>query len=321
MVDGNFIYPNVDRFKAIFSGLDVAFGTGEGRWVKRPPRSEDFVQHLMGQGPGIGIAPLRSDSKVLFAAIDLDEPDFDAAREMQKCIPGHSFLEKSRSGNAHVWCFFEEPIEAWVAMGILKEATIAAGKDHVEVFPKNHNFERVRLGNYINLPFHGDSRPVMSMYDFQAKQHVDVLNLADFLDYVEDSPNYPEAWSKKADWLMISAPDQRESRTEFGTQANLHICGAHILETSDVNPVLEGHRASVYFALAKQLTNWSEVDHDEALMMMRTVNSDSPDPISDSELRRILDNAERGRFTSTGCDDPLFAPYAHPDCPIAHPKA
>lgn len=318
MIDGNFIYQNVNRFQALFSGLDTAFGTGVGRWVKRPPRAEDFVQHLMGQGPGIGIAPLRPDSTVMFAAIDLDEPDFDAAREMQKYIPGTSFLEKSRSGNAHVWCFFDDPIEAWVAMGILKEATIAAGKDHVEVFPKNHNFERVRLGNYINLPFHGDSRQIVSMYDFQAKQHVDVLNLPDFLDRAGRTANLPEAWRKKADWLMISAPDQRESRAEFGTQANLHICAEYIIENADTNPVTEGHRAAVYFALAKQLTNWREVDHDEALMMLRSVNEASPVPIPDAELRRILGNAERGMFTSTGCDDPLVLAYAHPDCKIAH---
>jgi hypothetical protein len=69
------------------------------------------------------------------------------------------------------------------------------------------------------------------------------------------------------------------------------------------------------------LTNWRECDHDEALMLMRSVNECSPDRIADTELRRILGNAERGQFTSTGCDDPLFAPYAHPSCPIANPRS
>jgi hypothetical protein len=52
--------------------------------------------------------------------------------------------------------------------------------------------------------------------------------------------------------------------------------------------------------------------------MLRELNASSPDPISDYELKRILGNAERGEYTSTGCDDPLFQPYAHPDCPIAN---
>jgi hypothetical protein len=88
---------------------------------------------LQGDGPGIGIAPLRPDSKVGFAAIDLDEPDFDAARRMQEFIPGTSWIERSRSGNAHIWVFFVEPIDAWVPMGVLRYATTAVGKQGVEV--------------------------------------------------------------------------------------------------------------------------------------------------------------------------------------------
>jgi hypothetical protein len=68
------------------------------------------------------------------------------------------------------------------------------------------------------------------------------------------------------------------------------------------------------------LSNWSEIDHDEALEMMVLVNEASPDRISPAELRRILSNAERGQFTSTGCDDPLVLPFSDPDCPIAHPE-
>jgi hypothetical protein len=39
-----------------------------------------------------------------------------------------------------------------------------------------------------------------------------------------------------------------------------------------------------------------------------------------SELQRYLNNAYEKRYTSTGCDDPVFSPYAHPDCPIANPR-
>jgi hypothetical protein len=72
----------------------------------------------------------------------------------------------------------------------------------------------------------------------------------------------------------------------------------------------------VYFALAKMLSNWSEIDSDEALNMMALVNDASPDPIPSSELRRILANAERGGFTSTSCDDPLVLEYRDPTCKI-----
>ena len=304
------VYDYLPRFRRLFSGLDEAFGTGEGRWVKRPVRPDDFVDHLEGRGKGIGIGPLRPDNTVLFAAIDLDEPDFDAAQEMQQYIPGPSFIERSRSGNAHVWCFFSEPCEAWVAMGLLKLATEAAGKDHVEVFPKNWDFNRVQFGNYINLPYHGRSRPVLS-------DHGEFV-LEKFLDAAELNLNDPETWRKKARFMQLVDPATRKDAGEFGTAPNLHICAKRIIE--DGLPIHEGNRNGVFFMLAKCLSNWSQVDHDEALELMLEVNERTQPPLPRSEVDRILGNAERGRYTSTGCSDPLVAPYTDPSCGIAHPR-
>jgi hypothetical protein len=129
----------------------------------------------------------------------------------------------------------------------------------------------------------------------------------------------PEDYRKRARWLLITPPDQRERSATFGAAKNLHICAEHVIANADTNPIREGHRSVVLFNLAKALTNWEQVDHGEALEIMRSVNSAGDPPETDSEVRRILGNAERGQFTSTGCDDPLFAPYAHPDCRIANP--
>ena len=319
-------------FIALFGGLEdfrTAFGTGRGQWVKRPLGPADVCDHLDGRGAGIGLPPLRSDNTCVFAAIDLDEPDFAAALEMQKWLPGVTFIERSRSGNAHVWAFFKSPVEAWVPMGIMREACIAAGKPRVEVFPKNHDFAKVRLGNYINLPFHGDNRPVL-MNDYESlsgpHDHTDKFGLSEyslegFVGQAAANLNDPAEWRKRARWLMIEPPEARERKAEFGKSQNLHICAEHILAHAEDNPVTEGHRAVVYFNLAKMLTNWSQIDHDEALDLMRGVNEAAGvDAIPDAELRRILGNAERGEYTSTGCDDPVFAPWAHPDCPIANPR-
>lgn len=303
------VYELQPRFSALFQGLDQAFGTGRGQWIKRPPRTEDFIDHLSGRGPGIGIAPLRPDNTVMFAAIDLDEPDFEAAREMQNYIPGTSFVERSRSGNAHVWVFFASSVEAWIPMGVLKEATLAAGKKHVEIFPKNHDFSRVKLGNYINLPYHGDDRPIL--YD-----NGHAYDLYSFLCTAEAHLSDPKAWETRATvWLQLSPPSERKNTSEFGSQPRLHIC-AEALISGETPPPAPGHRANVFFMLAKCLTNWEQCDHDEALDHMRTVNNSMPDSIPDSEVVRILGNAEHGRYTSTGCDDPVVTPYTHPDCPI-----
>jgi hypothetical protein len=122
-------------------------------------------------------------------------------------------------------------------------------------------------------------------------------------------------------WHRFVKPEDRVASTEFGQQQSLHICAEHIIANCETNPVVEGHRSAVFFALAKQLSNCVLFDHDETWELMLEVNRHSPDPAPKSELRRILANAERGQFTSTDCDNPLVTPYCHPSCPIAYPKA
>lgn len=304
------------KFVSLFDGRKDAYGTGEGRWVKKKVTETAFYNHLYGYGTGLGIAPLMDDGTVKFAAIDLDEPDFDAAREMQVYLPGTSWVERSRSGNAHVWVFFNDPIAAWVVRGIMKEAILGAGKGAVEIFPKQDALMAGMLGNYINLPYYrGSERPVLKPGTDEPMPFVD------FADKATASRNDPIAWRRRAEWLMIRPPEKREpSGIEFGEQPSLHICAEHIIAEREHNPVMEGHRSVVYFSLAKMLLNYEGFDEDEAWHMMELVNQASPDALSGSELRRIFNNAHRGKFTSTGCDDVLMQPYAHPDCPIAFPK-
>jgi hypothetical protein len=206
-------------------------------------------------------------------------------------------------------------------MGVLKEATLAAGKSGVEVFPKNHDFAKVRLGNYINLPYHGDERKIITFMRGEGNvgKHV-TWTLEGFVDEAYLWRNDPDEWRKKARWLLISPPDQRERTSTYGEQRSLHICAEHVL-SGEAGPVGEGHRNAVLFMLASCLSNWQDVDHDEALAMLREFNEEmcSP-PESDAEVRRILSNVERAGYTSTRCDDPLELPFAHPDCRIANPR-
>jgi hypothetical protein len=317
----------IEQFAALFQGRDDAYGTGEGRWVKKPVTLAHYEAHLRGFAKGLGIAPLVDDGTINFAAIDLDEPDFDAALEMQEFLPGPSFIERSRSGNAHVWVFFEEPVEAWPIRGILKEATLAAGKAAVEVFPKQDRlFPELRtefrpeLGNYINLPFHGDERPILQPVEGDDEVRLEPITLEEFLHDVLSvgGLNVPRHWVKRAEWLQISPPEERlKDRAEFGTQETLHMCAEHIIAHREENPVLKGHRNVVYFSLAKQLLNYKYFDDDEAWYFLKLVADASPDRTTEHELRRIFNNAKMKGMTSTGCDDPLMSPYVHPDCPIA----
>lgn len=311
----------VFNFMKLFRGFPNAYGTGVGGWVHRPAEFADYMEHLDGHGNGIGIGPLLADGTCWFAAIDLDRPDFVLAQEMMSLLPGVSWLERSRSGNAHVHTFFSSTIDAWVPRGILREACAALGERGVEVFPKTDRLLPGMVGNYLNLPYFGDTRPIIAWQDDEGYKERE-LTAEQFAALALNNRNDPADWIKRARWMGIPSPAQRDTAKsqQFGEQPYLHMCAEHVLANRDKNPVVAGHRAVVYFTLAKQFSNWREIDHDEALTLMTEVNDASPDPIPTAELERILKNAERGEFTSTGCDDPLFAPYAHPDCPIANPK-
>lgn len=292
-------------FMRLFAGRQDAYGTGKGEVVRAPVKAALYEQHLRGDGKGLGIFPLLDDGTLHFAAIDLDEPDFDAARSMQELLPGVTWLERSRSGNAHVWAFFTEPCEAWVARGLMREATVAIDKPRVEVFPKQDRLMEGMVGNYINLPYFGEERPM-----------VDASSLAEFVGRALVLRNDPESWRKRARFVGIEAPEHRISTSEFGEQAQLHPCAEHIIANRFDNPIRAGHRNVVYFNVAKQLLNWRDLDEDEAWDLLAELECASPDRIPESELRRLFENAKRGEWTSTGCDDPLMGPYILDDCPI-----
>lgn len=313
------------RFMDLFRGYPNAYGTGIGGWVHEPPTPKVFEAHVAGRGPGMGIGPLMPDGNCYFGAIDLDRPDFKLAKDLMALLPGTSWLERSRSGNAHVLVFFSEPIEAWVVRGILRETLAAVGEKNVEVFPKSDFLYPGMVGNYLNLPYFGDTRPVINCcFELEGgsknfdRSPNSPIEFDVFTFSATKMLNDPTDWRKRANWLSIPSPAEREThrQAEFGTSSHLHRCASYIIEHREDNPVIEGHRAAVFFALSKMLANWSEIDQDEALSMLALVNDASPDPIPVQELSRIYANAERGAFTSTGCDDPLVIDYADPECPI-----
>ena len=91
-----------------------------------------------------------------------------------------------------------------------------------------------------------------------------------------------------------------------------------MLEHKEDNPLRRGHRHVVLFNLAKMILNAQDYDIEDALLVVESYNQAGDDPVSPNEVRTMVNNAARGRWTSTGCDDPVMAPYISPDCRIAH---
>lgn len=310
-----------EGFEALFTGRRDAFGTGRGEVIKRALTTQDYANHLDGIGPGLGVFPLRDDDTVRFGAIDLDEPDFQMAAAMARLIPGQTFIERSRSGNAHVWVFFRHDAPAWVVKGILRKATMAVDMPHVEVFPKQERIRPpARFGNYINLPYHGDTRPVLALsaHRFFTMGHPggEGVSLPEFVSLAMETRQIPAEWIERAKYLGLRAPEERvDDGTPFGQSPVLHECALYIIENRETNPIRPGHRNVVLFNLSVQLLNYRDMTDREAWELVNLVNDASVEPVPESDLQDIFDRAHGG-YRRTGCDDPLMEPYVHPNCPI-----
>lgn len=303
----------LERFAVLFDGRKDAWGTGDGPVERGHLSWEHYSKHLDGQGSGLGIFPMLDDNTVRFAAIDLDEPDFELARTMQKLIPGQSWIERSRSGNAHVWVFFEGACPAWAARAVLRGATEAVGRPDVEIFPKQDGLRKGGVGNFINLPYHGDDRPILA----QDGPGHEFCSPEEFITVALSCRQDPDAWARRARTLGAKPPEEREASAEFGTSPVLHRCAQKIIRERESNPVTPGHRHQVLFHLAVQCLNYRDFSDDEAREWIEAVNDAAPKPLGAAELDRLFTNAVEGRFTFTGCDDPVMAPYVDPECPIA----
>jgi hypothetical protein len=163
---------DISRFKAIFSGLDIAYGTykiessrGDGKQagkavvVRKPPTDDLWVKHLEGAEPSLGIIPIRADNACIWGCIDIDQYPLDHEGLIKK-IRGLELplvVCRSKSGGAHVFLFTREPIAAADMQRYLKACAAILGEAGREIFPKQAEIlvDRGDTGNFLNLPYFG----------------------------------------------------------------------------------------------------------------------------------------------------------------------
>lgn len=314
--------------RRLFDGRRDIFGLGKGR-IERADEGKVFPEpmwdalytaHLKGEANAdLGIYLVRDDGDAVnFCCVDIDEPNFDLALEVAQTMPTeHVWIEKSRSGNFHVWAFFDEPLEAWAARAVLRGVVVAVGQPALEIFPKQEHLRPGMVGNYVSIPWHGQERPIVWGKTEGADQTPAPCDRASWLLTADRLRTSAEQWRRRARALG-GKPRSEQRDSEFGTRRSLHICASYIFEHRHDNPLVPGHRASVLFAVAKQLANCVLYNEEEAVQFVQAINEAGTDPISEREVRRFCHNAFEGGFSSTGCDDPLVAPYTSPGCRIAN---
>ena len=163
---------DISRFKAIFSGLDIAYGTykiegdkGNGKQagkavvVRKPPTDDLWQKHIEGVEPSLGIIPIRADNSCVWGCIDIDQYPLDHAGLIKKIrsLELPLVVCRSKSGGAHVFLFVKEPIPAAEMQRYLKASAALLGEAGREIFPKQAEIlvERGDTGNFLNLPYFG----------------------------------------------------------------------------------------------------------------------------------------------------------------------
>ena len=173
----------LERFKAIFAGLETAYGQTKMKdelsengkheaksFTKKEPVTDLLWQrHLNGDEPALGIVPIREDNKCKWGCIDIDTYPFDHKSFIKKIrdkdIP--MILFRSKSGGAHVFLFTKEFVPASLMRERLKKIAACLGYAKVEIFPKQDYIraDRGDTGSFLNVPYHGNNKTIRYAFD------------------------------------------------------------------------------------------------------------------------------------------------------------
>jgi hypothetical protein len=156
---------------------------GKAATVAREVTVELISSHLAGK-QGVGIIPINEESKVKFAALDIDfYQNFDLealnTRVQEAKLP--LVLCRTKSGGAHLFLFLRDWTPADLVYRRMREFAAFLGYGDCEVFPKNTKIlaERGDMGQWINIPYFDSSKTLRFGYNHLNKP----LGLENFLDY------------------------------------------------------------------------------------------------------------------------------------------
>ena len=158
----------IEAFASLFRGRDDAHGY-INECIYEPVTLEHYLKHLEGEA-NLGVYFQLDDSTCYFAAIDLDEKNFDKAKAVRDELAKNSipaYITASKSKGFHIYCF---ALERFKAVEIRKVLHHLLNKLNIkaEVFPKQDYHQpddpdgTKHPGSYINLPSFGYTRPFLS---------------------------------------------------------------------------------------------------------------------------------------------------------------
>lgn len=295
----------LERFARLFSGYENIFGqysienakeTEKGKvegsaWTEKG--APNWKTHLDGK-VGLGIIPLRIDNTLYFGAIDVDVYrgiDHQAICERVASLGLPLVVCRSKSGGAHLYAFFKEPVSAKLATSRLSEWATVLGYGNSEIFPKQT--ERASpndIGNWINLPYFGGDLTIRYAQDERGAK----LSLRQFLDYAE---------KKQIDAKFLKERDF----TPLETTDNPTLEGAPpcVCLAASQGGFPEGTRNDSMFNVAIFCRKkWNEGD--EWIEKVKELNDLLCDPpIGEYEIRQLVKSVSKRETYEMRCNGPF----------------
>ena len=278
-----------DRFLIgkIFKGNELAYGVfkpsnekdvrgkeqgGQG-WGHTEQLSTDikvWQAHLEGT-QSIGTVPVNHKGECHWGCIDIDTYKNFNHTNLLKSIERAKLpltVCRSKSGGAHVYCFFKNAVKATDLQKKLKQARALLGYKDAEIFPKQNKLLRGQTGNYVNAPYFNEKncqRYALKLDNGKLK----ILSLEEFYN------EYEEKALTKIDDLNV----QTDIIFPKGPPCNNCIA---------LNGCSEGGRNNFLFNCAVMLKRMHEESKEDWLMELREINQNHVDtPLDEVELSRI----------------------------------
>jgi hypothetical protein len=200
---------SVDKFSAIFDGLQLAYGTykiektqangkntGRAAIVRETRTTALWEGHLSGKGRSVGIIPINEENKCVWGCIDVDQYPLDHKLLVEKIrkLKLPLVVCRSKSGGAHCFLFTTEWIDAKDMQATLQQISAALGYGGSEVFPKQVklHLDRDDVGNFLNLPYY-DAEDGLR---YAIKDDGTSGTLDEFIDLYEAHKQTPEQVTK-----------------------------------------------------------------------------------------------------------------------------
>jgi len=295
----------LEAFWYLFRGRTDAWGSVEGRANREQVAIAHYAEHLDGK-ESLGVYPLLDDGTCHFAAVDIDEKVFDKALAVRNDLIGRgitAYIAESKSKGYHVYVFAEEKFVAREIRTILHHTLV---KLHIkaEVFPKQDELsENTPLGNYINLPCFGKTRPFLAG-DMRAVPMDIALNKIKTV-----SKDTIEKAYRKIPKPEEPPPKSEKEETGSSRKGNLP-CFARMM-----SGVPEGCRDEVAFRLAVHLYRQGMPQQlAESTLLKWDIDYNQP-AIGSATIRQKIKQAYSGKY-GLGCLSVLIQPFCDSSCPI-----